>query len=337
MGATVISNLIWFHAVFIFANTCIVQANSFPLAWPTPNPSFAQGLGYHAYLQKTGPDKEFSSGAFGCVRNHGKKFHEGVDLFPIRSNSLGEAEDSIFAALPGTVAYLCQSSNQSAYGKYIVLEHRKFSPVMYTLYAHLNEISKDLRVNDSVDIAQAIGKMGNSASFRIPLERSHLHFEIGLRLSDNFDKWYQRQLFKTKNMHHNFNGYNLVGIDPLLFYSVYQKTPFTSPSNYLKTLPVVTKVQVRHSTTPYLARSNPSMILNPDSREPVNSWICSFGPFGFPLKFEKSSAKPAQQVRVLSYDEKNDSKFCRKLITRRNGMLIPSEQLGVYLELIFLD
>ena len=55
----------------------------FSLAWPTPNPAFAKGMGYSAFLQKTGPDKDFSSGAFGCVRNNGYKFHEGLDLYPI--------------------------------------------------------------------------------------------------------------------------------------------------------------------------------------------------------------------------------------------------------------
>ena len=38
---------------------------NFQLSWPTPNPAFAKGMGYSAFLQKTGPDKQFSSGAFG--------------------------------------------------------------------------------------------------------------------------------------------------------------------------------------------------------------------------------------------------------------------------------
>ena len=52
----------------------------FKLSWPTPNPAFARGLGYSTFLQKTGPDKAVTSGAFGCVRNNGYKFHEGLDL-----------------------------------------------------------------------------------------------------------------------------------------------------------------------------------------------------------------------------------------------------------------
>ena len=310
---------------------------TFSLAWPTPNPSFAQGLGYHTFLQKTGPDKDFSSGAFGCVRNHGSKFHEGLDLFPLRVNSRGVAQDSIFAALKGRIVHISTLASDSAYGKYIVLEHEEFEPVLYSLYAHLDSINEGLKIGGPVEVAQEIGKMGNTASFHIPLNRSHLHFEVGIRLSEKFDIWYNRQKFKTKNKHHNFNGYNLVGLDPIKFYREYQKSPFASPAEYLTTLPLITKIQVSHSRAPFLAQRNPSMTSTLVSNQPVKSWICSFGPFGFPLKFEKSSLVLNEPIRILSYDENLDSDLCRKLILKRNGKLYPSEQLEAYLELIFLD
>ena len=87
-----------------------------------------QGLGYNAFLQKTGPTKEFSSGAFGCVRNNGYKFHEGVDLFPIKKSKQGKASDSIFSVMSGHVAYINHNETKSSYGKYVVLEHPEFVP-----------------------------------------------------------------------------------------------------------------------------------------------------------------------------------------------------------------
>ena len=316
---------------------CLGLSNKFALSWPTPNPSFAQGLGYSTFLQKTGPDKDFSSGAFGCVRNHGNKFHEGLDLFPVRTNSQGVAQDTIFAAINGTVAYMNKSSSDSPYGKYVVLEHDQFEPTLYTLYAHLNKIHDSLKIKANIKVAQQIGKMGNTASFRIPLQRSHLHFEVGIRLSGNFDTWYNRQGFKSKNKHNNFNGYNLVGLDPIKFYSEYQKSSFLRPIDYLSSLPTVAKIQVNYGATPNLLVRNPSLILNPENKQPLKSWICSFGPFGFPLVFEKSSQRINQPVRILSYDERHDSEWCRKLIINRNGKLHIADQLGTYLELIFLD
>ena len=311
--------------------------NQFSLSWPTPNPSFARGLGYSTFLQKTGPTKDFSSGAFGCVRNHGYKFHEGLDLSPVQTTAKGYAVDSIFAAMGGEIAYISRSPKDSAYGRYMVIEHKTFTPVLYTLYAHLAEISPGLSVGMNVSVAQPIGRMGNSASFHIPLNRSHLHFEIGVRLSNQFDKWYQRQSFKTKNKHGNYNGYNLVGIDPIKFYSSYQAAAFDEPAKYLKSVSPVTKILVKHTTHPYLAQSNPSLFTNLELGKSIKSWICSFGPFGFPLGFEATTKETDEPIKVVSYDERLDSGFCRKLITSRNGKLFPSDQLLTYLELIFLD
>ncbi len=320
-----------------FSSPNFTYSTQFSLAWPTPNPSFAKGLGYHTFLQKTGPDKDFSSGAFGCVRNDGYKFHEGIDLFPVRKNGKGHAEDTIFAAMDGVVVYISRSSQDSAYGIYIVIEHENLSPVLYTLYAHLEETSIGLSVGQEVSTAQAIGRMGNTASFHIPLNRSHLHFEIGIRLSNSFDKWYNRQRFKSKNKHGNYNGYNLVGLDPLEFYSKYKSDPFQSPAQFVKNLPTVTKVQLRNKGTPFIVESNSVRLINQGFNKSIKSWICSFGPYGFPISFEASNEELKEPLKVLSYDMDFDSGFCRKLITSKNGKLYPSDQLLTYLELIFLD
>jgi len=190
---------------------------TFRLSWPTPNPAFAKGMGYSAFLQKTGPDKSFSSGAYGCVRNNGYKFHEGLDLYPVKRDGRGRAEDNVFSAMDGVVRHLNATSGYSAYGKYLVLEHSTLSPPLYSLYAHLASIDSGLKVGSPVRVAQVLGKMGNTASYRIPLDRSHLHFEIGLRLTDNFQSWYDKKKYTTKNRHGNFSGFNLVGIDPIPF------------------------------------------------------------------------------------------------------------------------
>ena len=323
----------------LFFASIIVESKGtdFSLSWPTPNASFAKGLGYHAFLQKTGPDKDFSSGAFGCVRNNGYKFHEGLDLFPVKSNSQGKAEDSIFAAMDGMVTYLSHKASDSAYGKYIVLEHTQFNPIIYSLYAHLDEISPSLSVGKMVQVAEPIGQMGNTASFRIPLDRSHLHFEVGIRLSNQFDKWYKRQRFKTPNKHNNYNGYNLVGIDPIKFYSEYQKKSFRTPAEFFRNLPTVAKVQVMSPKNPFLASRSSALMPSPPTPKLIKSWICSFGPFGLPTRLEPSASSFDGTIRILSYDEKHDSDFCRKLMVRKHGKLHPSEQLETYLELIFLD
>ena len=124
------------------------------LAWPTPNPSFAKGLGYHTFLQKTGPDKEFESGSYGCVRNNGYKFHEGIDLSPVQTALNGRAEDSVFSAMSGIVRHINDKPSDSAFGKYVVLEHTDFNPILYSLYGHLDSIDPMIEEDRFVNTAQ---------------------------------------------------------------------------------------------------------------------------------------------------------------------------------------
>ena len=311
---------------------------AFHLSWPTPNPAFAKGMGYSAFLQKTGPDKSFSSGAFGCVRNHGYKFHEGLDLYPVKRDSRGRAEDNVFSAMGGIVRHLNATSGYSAYGKYLVLEHTTLNPPLYSLYAHLASIQPGLKVGSKVQVAQVLGKMGNTASYSIPLNRSHLHFEIGLRLTDHFQSWYDKKKYTTINRHGNYSGFNLVGIDPLPFYSEYKKKSFATPLEYLRSLPVATKVRVRSNRTPDFVRRYPTLCKAPAQGSNVSAWDCSFGPFGIPVRIEPATqpmASKTAKYQVLSLDLATQQKPCRKLVVKKGNSLVPAEQLLVYLELLF--
>ena len=94
MSFSPITRATLFHFPLLLALSLQGKPN-FQLSWPTPNPAFAKGMGYSAFLQKTGPDKAFSSGAFGCVRNNGFKFHEGLDLYPVKRDGRGRADDKV--------------------------------------------------------------------------------------------------------------------------------------------------------------------------------------------------------------------------------------------------
>jgi peptidoglycan LD-endopeptidase LytH len=324
-----------FSFIFLFFFQAFTSAQGYRLSWPTPNPSFAKGLGYSTFLQKTGPDKEYASGAFGCVRNNGYKFHEGVDLFPVRRDKVGKAEDNIFASMDGIVAHINKTSSYSSYGKYIVLEHPNCKPALYSLYAHLSKISPKLNIGTKVTVAEEIGVMGNTSSFRIPISRSHLHFEIGLRLSNSFQQWFDSKKFKTQNRHGNYSGFNLVGIDPLHFFAEYQKKSFKQPLDLIKNLPVILKVRVRSSKTVDFATRYPELCPNYDPQAKI--WDCSMGPYGIPLKIEpaRSITSLDKKIQILSYDLHGNKKPCRSLVIRQGGQYTPSEQLKTYIELLF--
>ncbi len=317
---------------------CFAGAPSFELSWPTPNPAFAKGMGYSTFLQKTGPDKEFSSGAFGCVRNNGYKFHEGLDLYPVKRDKRGKAEDSIFAITNGTISHLNPTASYSAYGKYVVIEHKNLTPALYSLYAHLDSISPNLKTGSKVTIAQVIGKMGNSSSgYRIPLNRSHLHFEIGLRLTNKFQNWYNKKSFNSKNRHGNFSGFNLVGIDPIHFYSEYKRKSFSTPLDFLNSLPPVLTVRVKSNKIPDFALRYPALTKQNNGRA-TSGWDIVFGPFGLPLHLTALSipiSANEKKVKILKFDATSQLKPCRRLITKKGNELFPTDQLKNYLELIF--
>ena len=149
--------------ILLFSICCSLRGENylpkFLLSWPTPNPAFAKGMGYSAFLQKTGPAKEFSSGSFGCVRNNGYKFHEGIDLSPVKRDGKGQAIDTIYAAMSGKVSYVNNVSSHSAYGRYLVIEHLGIQPAMYSLYGHLASINSRVAL-----IASSMNIIGNRVS-----------------------------------------------------------------------------------------------------------------------------------------------------------------------------
>ena len=83
--------------IFFFFLT--LSCNCYGLIWPTPNPAFANGKSIEDFVQATGSGNP-SSGLYGLVRNKGKKFHEGLDLYGIKFDTKKVVLDSIFAVLP---------------------------------------------------------------------------------------------------------------------------------------------------------------------------------------------------------------------------------------------
>ena len=311
------------------------------LSWPTANPAFAQGKPYDHYVQPTSRENPIESGIYGCVRNNGFKFHEGIDLKSIKRDAAKRSVDTVFAAMNGVVAHLNRKAANSSYGNYVVLEHRDLNPSIYSLYAHLSLVETALRVGTRVKAGQAIGRMGNtSGGYRIPMERAHLHFEIGLRLSGNFKPWYDRRKFGSPNRHGNFNGMNLVGFDPIPFYKAYSDKRVKQPIDYLATLPKIAVVRVKTIKTPDFVKRYPFLSSYDGTGKTPTIWDLTVGPAGIPLRCEPApvGARLPSNTRyqVLSYkEEAGCCRQCRRLVTRKGTTLIPTSQLRSYLDLLF--
>ncbi|MEO7597994.1 MAG: M23 family metallopeptidase, partial [Opitutus sp.] len=197
--------------------TIVDAAGRIEIAWPTPNPAWSDGRPPREFLQHAGSG-EAESGGFGGVRSGGIQFHEGIDIRPLARDRRGEPTDEVYAAMSGLVRHVSTNPGNSSYGRYVVLEHPEVEPGVYTLYAHLARVSSDVRIGSTVKIRQVLGVMGHSSGgYVIPKDRAHLHFEIGVMMTRNFQAWYDSKKFGSRNDHNVWNGMNLMGIDPLDF------------------------------------------------------------------------------------------------------------------------
>lgn len=297
------------------------------MVWPTPHPGPALGAPFQEWIQPTVTGDPVS-GLFGCVRTDGQRFHEALDIAPFEPRFKGEATDAIYAAWAGTVVHVNTSVKDSGYGRYVVIEHRQFDPAFVTLYAHLAKIGKDIRPGTAIRAGDVLGTMGRSAGgYSIPKSRAHLHFEIGLRLSDDFQRWYDGQKFGSVNEHGVWNGMNLIGLDPLAAYEWMKVDPQSrSIPAFIETLPTAFIFEIYIRTVPDFVRRYPSFLTAPLPAAGIGGWRVAVTGWGMPLRFtplplEENANGTLGLVRVVAVDPDELAKWnCRDLIRYHNGV-----------------
>ncbi|MDP0499710.1 MAG: M23 family metallopeptidase [Verrucomicrobiota bacterium JB022] len=310
-----------------------------PLAWPIGGPSIIQGDQLEAWAQATATGDP-NSALFGCVRNSGHRFHEAIDIAATQWDNRREATDPVKAVMRGKVVHISPIAGHSSYGRYVVVEHPDLSPALYTLYAHLRSIEDGLQVGQQVELGDTLGVLGRSATYSIPRERAHVHLEIGVRLSDNFQAWYDRQPFGSKNEHGIWNGMNLVGLDPQDFYQHF-KGEVTDLKAYLGSLPPAAILQLRTNKVPDLVKRYPAL-LEGSVPSQVLGWEVTLTGYGFPLNLRPLQAAEAESlgelgtVKVVAVNPDELDKFgCRDLV-KWNGTTANVNQDGSeWLALIF--
>lgn len=327
-------------ASLLLLTSLAASAQSFHL--PTPNRAIFESGAEEKYFAPT-PGKTWQAGTFGCVRSEGHQLHEGIDILWTQRDKKGEPLDTITAAAEGTVAYVNRKSGLSNYGNYIILRHRIDGIGVCTLYAHLASIREDLQKGDKVKAGEKLGVMGRTTNTktRIATERAHLHFEIALVASERYANWHESTLKGLRNDHGNWNGRNLLGLDPraVLLRQRAEGDKF-SLLRYVQAQTELCRVLVKQSDFAFarehraLVRSNPAtekegiaayeMVLN------FNGVPCQLIPRA-PSEVKGYSAK----YHLLSVNEAEQKKNgCRKLLTSKSGKWALTPEAQQHLDLL---
>ncbi len=265
------------------------------------------------------------SALYGSVRTtrQGRRllpsFHKGIDIAALSRDRRNRPLDTIHAVADGTVAYINRVAGNSSYGLYLVLLHDDPLGEVYTLYSHLASISPGLEKGGRVYAGDVLGVMGTTATYRIPLSRAHLHFEIGLVANSRFGRWARSR--KIRNDHGDYNGWNLMPIDPLEFFRARAENPGRDFTGHLRSIPVAFEAVVRVEKFPDFFRRYPALW----EGEPVNRGAIAIAccQYGIPLRGRAADEEEKESlgndpIRITSVDRDVLGRNGRRVISSRN-------------------
>ena len=240
--------------------------------------------------------KPWEGGAYGYVRTSVRvgekivqtKFHEGIDIAPMKRDKSGNPLDLVSAIAAGKVVYINSISGRSNYGKYVVIEHTWENSPVLTLYAHLADVT--CKIGDHLAKGGLVGRMGYTGE-GITRVRAHVHLEIALMLSARYPEWAP----KTINYHGLYNGMNLAGMDVASFLLANKNNPQLSISEFLAQYPVYYKVTMPNKGPVEMVSRYPWLLKSPTTSQSV-SWEIAFSDTGMPLSVRASDRAVSQAI-----------------------------------------
>ena len=296
--------------IFLSCLAAIAAQGGEPLSLilPTENDALLRGDGpaFYQYIDRDYHGEKstpWEGGRYGFVRNPQEtsagivytRLHEGIDIKPMQRDAGGEPLDAVRAIAPGLVVHVSLAAGASNYGRYVVVEHRFDGCKYYSLYGHLSTISA--RPGQRVEARDQLGVMGHTGE-GLNQARAHVHLELNLMLSRQFEAWHDNFFKNDPNRHGLYNGLNLVGIDIARLYLALQKRPGLSIPEFLAEEETLYRVLLPPSRNFDLPKFYPWMLGEKPGSDPP-SWEVSFNRAGVPLKI-RPGTKPVTEPE-LSY------------------------------------
>src|SRR5436309_6126357 len=244
--------LAFFSSISMGVQTSLSQG--LDLVLPTDNDALFSGdsAAFYQYVErnyKGVKSTPWEGGQYGFVRDPTDtaggvvytRFHEGIDIRPLHRDANGDPLDEVRAIADGRVVHTSLVPGYSNYGKYIVIEHHWDGSNYYSLYGHLSSIA--VQPGETVRRGQPIAVMGYTGT-GINRERAHLHLELCLMFSRQFEAWYNTFFRNDANRHGLYNGMNLAGIDVARLYLALRKNPALTIPEFLAAEETFYKVTV---------------------------------------------------------------------------------------------
>lgn len=300
-------------AILFWAAFVAVTAATHGQSWivmPTDNVALLQSRpqDYFQFVDRTFEGEKttpWEGGQFGFVRDPRRvgnlvayaRFHEGLDVKPLRRDARGDPLDEVRAIAAGQVVYVTASAGLSNYGRYVVLRHDiAGAGPFFSLYAHLREAR--VAAGEVVKAGQAIALMGYTGS-GIDQRRAHLHVELNMLLNSEFETWH-RSNFSTPNHHGIYNGINLLGLDLQSLYLAVAKSPALSLPEFIRGSEPGFRVRVPGTAKMEIGLRHPW--LSDGKKARGASWEVTFTHWGFPMAVEASQSVIAEPQVVWTKD-----------------------------------
>lgn len=265
------------------------------LSLPTDNRALFDGKPEDFYMFVfRGKSKAWTAGQYGFVRNLvqtekegviATKFHEGLDIKPVKRDRNQNPLDEIRAIASGQVVYLNKNARGSDYGKYLVIKHDWGYGPFYSLYAHLARI--DVELEQRVLGGHPIGTMGYTG-VGLNRTRAHLHLELCMLSTENFADW-----LGGPTPRGNYDGRNLIGLDiASLFLAAKDDQQLTIPTFLNSALPYF-KVAIPREGELEITKRYPWLKKGDHSQTSV-SYEMAFTDSGIPLSVVPSHREVTQ-------------------------------------------
>jgi murein DD-endopeptidase MepM/ murein hydrolase activator NlpD len=255
------------------------------------------------------------------------KFHEGVDIRPVRRTSDGTPLDTVRSIAAGSVVHTSNTSGQSSYGRYVVVKHDWGYGPFYSLYAHLMSIS--VKRGQNVGPGTVLGRLGYTG-VGINRTRSHVHLELNMLLSSRFEQWHDLH-HRSPNYHGIYNGLNMAGIDIAGLFLAHRGNSNISIPDFTKRMDAYFKVLVPNRGTLEITKRYP-WLGNPRRS---SSWEISLSRSGIPLAVKSSSKRVSQPtVSWVKHSPTYHSYLTRGLLSGSGSSASLSNSGTAYIRLI---